>query len=84
MPRRIVPPTPPVLPPPIGRPRLPQPPALEPLTVTPKTASRLSGLGNTTIFAMCKDGRLESMLVNNRRLILYASLKRLLGLDNAA
>lgn len=84
MPRRIVPPTPPVLPPPIGRPRLPQPPAVEPLTVNMQQARRLSGLGNTTLFAMTKDGRLESVLVNNRRLIIYASLKRLLGLDNAA
>jgi hypothetical protein len=51
----------------------------EPLTITVQRAKDLSGLGSTTIFALLKEGKLRSVKVEGRRLILFASLKALLG-----
>jgi excisionase family DNA binding protein len=50
----------------------------KPLTVTVATACKLSGLGNTTIWALIKSGKLESVRVCRRRLIIYRSLESLL------
>ena len=50
----------------------------KPLAVTVATTRKLSGLGNTTIWALIKSGELESVRVHRRRLILYHSLERLL------
>ena len=50
----------------------------KPLTVTVAMARELSGLGNTTIWALIKSGKLESICVGRRRLIVYASLEKLL------
>jgi excisionase family DNA binding protein len=50
-----------------------------PLTVTVETARKISGLGNTTIWALIKNGTLESVSVGRRRLILFPSLERLLA-----
>src|SRR5947208_1408272 len=52
--------------------------ALKPLAVTIATARRLSGLGNTTIWALIKAGRLEAIRVGRRRLVVYRSLEMLL------
>jgi hypothetical protein len=41
-------------------------------------AKKLSGLGNTTIWALIKSRKLESISVGRRRLILYRSLEKLL------
>jgi hypothetical protein len=49
-----------------------------PLTVTVAMAREISGLGNTTIWALIKSGRLESTCVGRRRLIVYCSLEKLL------
>jgi excisionase family DNA binding protein len=49
------------------------------LTVTVATARKLSGLGNTTIWALIKSGKLESICVGRRRLIVYRSLENLLS-----
>jgi excisionase family DNA binding protein len=49
-----------------------------PLTVTVSTAKKISGLGNTTIWALIKARKLESINVGRRRLIVYASLEKLL------
>jgi excisionase family DNA binding protein len=51
----------------------------EPIAVNTATAKKISGLGNTTIFKLIKDGDLKSTKIGRRRLIDYASLKRLLG-----
>jgi excisionase family DNA binding protein len=48
------------------------------LTVTVAMARELSGLGDTTIWALIKSGKLESICVGRRRLIVYASLEKLL------
>jgi hypothetical protein len=50
-----------------------------PLTVTVATARKMSGLGNTTIWALIKGGKLESVRVQRRRLIVYRSLEKLLS-----
>jgi len=50
----------------------------KPLAVTVAMARELSGLGNTTIWALIKSGKLESTSVGRRRLIIYGSLEKLL------
>jgi hypothetical protein len=50
-----------------------------PLTVTVAMARKISGLGNTTIWALIKTGELQSVLVRRRRLVVYGSLERLLS-----
>ena len=51
----------------------------KPLTVTVPAARSLTGLGNTTIWALIKSGELELVRVRRRRLVLYASLEKLLS-----
>jgi len=51
----------------------------KPLTVTVAMARAISGLGNTTIWALIKSGKLESVRVHRRRLIVYRSLEKLLA-----
>jgi len=51
----------------------------KPLAVTVSTARKLTGLGNTTIWALIKSGKLESVRVHRRRLIVYRSLEKLLA-----
>ncbi len=51
----------------------------EPITVTVKEALRISGLGLTKIYELINDGRLETVKVDNRRLVIYESLKSLLS-----
>jgi len=52
---------------------------LEPLAVTVKSACRLLDVGDTTIWAMIKDGRLKGFKIGGKRLIEYASLKALIS-----
>ena len=51
----------------------------KPLTVTVAMAREISGLGNTTIWALIKKHDLETVCVGRRRLIVYRSLERLLS-----
>jgi hypothetical protein len=51
----------------------------QPLTVTVASAKKLSGLGNTTIWALIKNGALETICIGRRRLIVYRSLEKLLS-----
>ena len=51
----------------------------KPLTITVATAKRLSGLGNTTIWALIKDQTLETVHVGRRTLITFRSLEALLA-----
>lgn len=50
----------------------------EPITVTIKDAMHFSGLGRTKLYELMGQGRLKSINVGKRRLILYGSLKMLL------
>ena len=54
---------------------------LKPLTVTVATARRISGLGNTTLWALIRDRRLQTVRIGRRTLINYRSLEILLELD---
>jgi hypothetical protein len=54
------------------------PQGLKPLTVTVATARRISGLGNTTIWALIKARRLETVHVGRRTLVTFRSLEALL------
>jgi excisionase family DNA binding protein len=50
----------------------------KPLTITISTAKRLSGLGNTTIWKLIKEKKLETVHVGRRTLITFWSLEALL------
>jgi len=52
---------------------------VKPLAVTVSSARKLTGLGNTTIWALIKNGKLKSVRIGRRRLITYASLEALLS-----
>jgi hypothetical protein len=51
----------------------------KPLTVTVATAKRLSGLGNTTLWGLIKERKLDTVHVGRRTLITYRSLEALLA-----
>jgi hypothetical protein len=55
----------------------------EALTVTIPDARKLSGLGNTKIWALIKAGELKSVSVGRRRLVVYQSLVDLLKPQSA-
>jgi excisionase family DNA binding protein len=61
---------------------------LERLAVQVKEAAYLLGVSETTIRNLVKQGKLESVKVGGEqratRLIKYASLKKLLGMEEAA
>jgi excisionase family DNA binding protein len=50
-----------------------------PITVTVATAKQLSGLGNTTIWALIRDGKLKVVRVGRRTLVVFNSLKAVLA-----
>jgi excisionase family DNA binding protein len=49
-----------------------------PLAVSVKTACKLVGVGNTTMWALIKAGRVKTINIGRRRLVIYASLESLL------
>lgn len=55
--------------------------SLKPITVTVAEAKRLSGLGHTKLWELIGSGVLETVRVGRRRLVIYASLCRLLAPD---
>jgi len=50
---------------------------VEPISVTIPGAKKATGLGTTTLYSLINDGKLESFCIGRRRLITWASLKRL-------
>jgi hypothetical protein len=50
----------------------------KPLTVTVTAARKISGLGNTTIWGLIKQGKLEVVRIGRRTLITFRSLEALL------
>lgn len=54
-------------------------PEHKPLSVTVQTARKLTGLGNTKIYELIRDGRLKSTTVDGRRLIIFRSIEELIG-----
>src|SRR5262245_34270341 len=49
-----------------------------PLTITIATARQITGLGNTTIWRLIGEKKLDTVRVGRRRLVLYDSLRALL------
>jgi hypothetical protein len=53
----------------------------KPLAVPVKTACRLVGVGHTSMWALIKEGRVQTVSVGRRRLVIYASLEALVSND---
>ena len=49
-----------------------------PISITVRQARDISGLGNSTIWKLIGEGRLETVSIGRRRLIVYDSLEKLL------
>jgi excisionase family DNA binding protein len=49
-----------------------------PITVTIGDTRRITGLGSTKVYELIKQGKLKSVAVGRRRLVLYASIEALL------
>jgi len=56
----------------------------KPITVTIADARRLSGIGNTKLWELIKDGKVDTVSIGRRRLVVLASLKRLLTPESSA
>jgi excisionase family DNA binding protein len=56
---------------------------LQPITVSISKTTELSGLGRTTIYDLMDSGRLESVKVGGRRLVIYSSLIELIAKSKA-
>jgi len=52
---------------------------IKPLAVPVKTACQLVGIGNTSMWALIKAGKVKTVSVGRRRLVIYASLEALLS-----
>jgi excisionase family DNA binding protein len=52
---------------------------IEPLSVTVRRASELTGIGQTKLWEMIGAGVIESVKIAGRRLLLYESLKKLVA-----
>ena len=66
---------------PRSKPRRLAPP--KPLALTLDDASKATGLGLTTIYELISEGRLKSLSIGRRRLVLYSSIEDLLGIGGA-
>jgi excisionase family DNA binding protein len=55
----------------------------KPLGVPVKIACNLVGVGNTTMWALIKSGRVKSIRLGRRRVVLFSSLESLLASDDA-
>jgi hypothetical protein len=49
-----------------------------PLAVTIESTRKLTSLGNTTVWALIKEGRLKTIKIGRRTLVLFDSIERLL------
>ena len=52
----------------------------KPLAVTVKNACRLMGIGNTKAYDLFKEGKLQTVTVGRRRLVVLASIEALIGI----
>jgi hypothetical protein len=52
---------------------------MKPLAVPVKIACKLVGVGNTTMWGLIKVGRVKTISIGRRRLVIYASLESLLA-----
>jgi hypothetical protein len=52
---------------------------IRPLAVPVKIACKLMGVGNTTMWGLIKAGRVQTVSIGRRRLVIYVSLEALLA-----
>jgi excisionase family DNA binding protein len=57
---------------------------VKPLAVTVKCACKMIGVGNTKMWALIKEGRVQTTSVGRRRLVIYSSLEDLVTPDEKA
>jgi len=57
----------------------PSPAERKPITVTVQATRGLLGLGNTSIWKLIAEGRLRTVRIGKRRLILYESIEELIA-----
>jgi hypothetical protein len=50
-----------------------------PLAVTVKSACKLVGIGNTSMWALIKSGRVKTVSIGRRRLVIFTSLESLVA-----
>ena len=51
---------------------------LKPITVTVPVTREITGLGNTTVWELIRDGKLQTIKIGKRRLVIYKSIEDLL------
>jgi excisionase family DNA binding protein len=56
----------------------------KPLAVPVKAGCRIIGVGNTTMYGLIKAGRVKTVRIGRRRLIVFASLEALIASDVGA
>jgi len=50
---------------------------LKPITVTIPTALSLSGIGRTKFYELIHEGKIKTVIVGRRRLVIFSSLEEL-------
>jgi len=50
---------------------------LKPITVTVPTALAVTGLGRTKFYELVKDGRIRTIAIGRRTLVIFADLEKL-------
>jgi len=50
---------------------------LKPITVTVPTALAVTGLGRTKFYGLVKDGRIRTIAIGRRTLVIFADLEKL-------
>jgi excisionase family DNA binding protein len=55
----------------------------KPMSVTIADTRHITGLGNTKVYELIKEGKLKAVAVGRRRLVLYASIEELLQATSA-
>ena len=51
---------------------------LKPITVTVPVTREITGLGNTTVWELIRVGKLQTIKIGKRRLVIYKSIEDLL------
>jgi len=54
----------------------------KPLAVSVEDASRLTSLGRSTVAELISQGKLKTVAIGRRRVVLYASIEALLQIDH--
>lgn len=61
-----------------------QNPTLKPIAVTVANGRALTGLGNTKFYELINEGKIKTITIGRRRLVIYESLEELISSDAQA